>query len=221
MKDIRSPHPNYPRVRVTGAAMEAVGGDVDVNLDGLNDLLRGDLGLQRNVAPRYLLYGRVQIAPVLGLHIPYTRTALVQVPGSERYHTKNDRTGGVLRTLIHESVHLVDSWQHPVRTLGELGLRYAATVGSVAVANLASQQVPSDILETPLNIYLFYKLRLSLYYNHLDPSENRARRLEKDEELYEKYQGLISLPSSATLNEPHLPSFYDWDKENPDGIAAG
>lgn len=75
----------------------------------------------------------------------------------------------------------------------------------------------SPILNSGLvYLYALYKLRVGLYYDHLDPSENRARRFETSEELAEKYQGLITLPvpSIDSAEDQPSPRVYDWSQED-------
>lgn len=183
-----SENSQFPRVKITDAAMKAVGGEVSVDLEGINQLLRTDLGLEEPITPKYVLYGRRKNSPLLGLHVPYSHTAYVQLPTSY----ENDFTA--VPTLIHESVHLVDSVQHPVRTAGELALRGLAHVASVRLARETAELLPGpELTDLFARSLTYWGLRMELYYRRLDPSENRARRRQNDEALLDKYHGVITI----------------------------
>lgn len=179
-KIIESEIPGYPRIKITEAAMRTIGMDINVDLDGVNELLREDLGLERSITPHYVLYGRSRSAQLRGAHMPYTRTAYVQIPTS---HETDDDYGA--STFIHESVHLVDSWQHPIRTSSELALRgLAHTVSLKAARELAATDMGPDALDGFVTGFAYWQLRFGLYYGKLDPSENRARHAQKMKTYY-------------------------------------
>ena len=183
-----SGNPEFPRVKVTDAAMDAVGGRIDVDLEGINELLRDDLGLEKEITPKYVLYGRSRDTGLLGLHVPYTHTAFVQVPASLEYGE------GPSSTLVHESVHLVDSVEHKFRTAGELAMRGAATIASGKLARAGAEILPGPVITDAMAYWMiFLKLRMGLYYQKLDPSENRARYHQNDPYLRDKYRDVVKV----------------------------
>jgi len=190
-KIIESRDPLYPRVTITDAAMEAAGGDIKVDLDGIHELLRDDLGLEKEITPRFVLYGKRESSSLLGLHIPFTKTAYVNLPSSEHLGTASS-------TLVHESVHLVDSLERPIRTAGEVALRWASHKGSMFAGAKASYLLPGPLItDAAAHIITYYNLRMGLYYRHLDPSENRARSIQNDPEMIAKYGQLIKVGMSS------------------------
>jgi len=191
-KVFSSENPEFPRVKITDAAMNSVNGDIAVDLEGINELLRDDLGLEKDITPNYVLYGRSKSIGLLGLHVPYTHTAFVQVPASLNYGE------GPSSTLIHESVHLVDSVEHKFRTAGELALRGAATVASSKIARAGAEILPGPVITDAVAYWmLFMRLRMGLYYHKLDPSENRARDRQNDPYLAEKYRDVVRVGYGA------------------------
>lgn len=192
-KVFASQNPEFPRVEITEKAMNAVNGEVYVDLDGINELLREDLGLKKTITPKYLLYGNDRGVPLLGLHIPYSHKAYVQLPASTRMY------GSAVRTLIHESVHLVDSVEHRVRTGAELALRGLAGLACARISKEVGENLPGPTVTDALGqIATFVGLRTNLYYRHLDPSENRARRFQTDDDLFDKYRDVIKIGYSRT-----------------------
>lgn len=188
---ITSSRPHYPRVKITDNALEAAHGHIYVDLDGMHELLRDDLGLAEDVTPKYFLYGDGKASRLLGYHVPYSRTAAINVHASEHYASASS-------TLVHESVHLVDSIERPIRTSGELALRLgahkAAMLGGAAVAGVLPGPGLTDVMA---HTYAYWKLRFGLYYKHLDPSENRARRVQNDEYYAAKYADVIQVGRHA------------------------
>ncbi len=189
---IRSENPLYPKVKITDALLDATGGQIKVDLDGINELLRTELGLDEEVAPKFTLYGRRDTSTILGFHFPFSRTACVNVQASEHFKSASS-------TLIHESVHLVDSIHHPIRTAGEVALRWGSHKGSMFAGSFVSGVLPGPVVTDAISHALtYYNLRMGLYYRHLDPSENRARAMENDHDVVEKYKDVIQVGRHAT-----------------------
>ena len=188
---IQSDNPLYPRVKITDNLMKQTGGNISVDLDGINELLRDDLGLDEDVTPKYTLYGDGSHSALLGLHVPFSHTALVNVPASNAHQSASS-------TLVHESVHLVDSIHHPIRTTGEVGLRVGAHKVALLGAATVAEFIPGPgLTDWIAGAVTYYNLRLGLYYRHLDPSENRARRIQNDDYYKEKYADLIKVGHQA------------------------
>lgn len=190
-KIFESRDPLYPRVTITDAAVQAADGDIQVDLDGIHELLRTDLGLEKEVTPKFVLYGKRESSAILGLHVPFTKTAYVNLPSSEY-------AGSASSTLIHEAVHLVDSLERPIRTAGEVALRWASHKGSMLAGAKASLLLPGPLItDAAAHMITYYNLRMGLYYRHLDPSENRARSVQNDAEIIDKYGQIIRVGAGS------------------------
>jgi hypothetical protein len=203
MKTVNSGQPNHPIVYITKGAEKSLEG-LEVNPEQLNSFVREDMDYQRDITPRYVMYGRVKRSPLAGLHLPFTPFIFIQAPSSMQIYPK-DKNRGLRETIVHETSHFVDSWDHPVRTAAECALRYAATIAAAKFVGLDSPETTGRLL-FPYQAIGFYALRFSIYYRHLDPSERRARSREDDAWLVETAQEAIFIPESPS-------SVYDWAKE--------
>lgn len=195
MKLIRSANESYPVVKVTDAAMKSMHSDITVDLDGLNELLRDDLGLESPVAPQFTLYGRSRYSLLKGFHLHSSSTAYLHVPSIARIQESNDYSlrRGTAQVLVHEANHLVDSLDHPSRTLGETAMRVAWGGVSGLVGVEVANQI-DGIGGAPLGIGAALVAQ-RVYYDYLDKGEIRAREAHHNAELVEKYERVVRFPA--------------------------
>ena len=193
MKVIESVNSNLPRVIVTEAAMRSVGSDINVDLDGLNELLRTDLNLKSPDRPSFVLYGRSRHPYTKGFHLPFTNTGYVQIPATAKMTKLNDYSirRGITQVLVHESSHLVDSMDRKTRTLGETAVRMGWNMGTV-FGGVETAQAVGGIGGDAIG-FAVVGLASRLFYDYLDQGENRARDIHHDDALVDKYKNVIQL----------------------------
>ena len=208
MVTVNPNQPRHPFVHITKGAQKHLA-NLEIDSERLNSFLRDDMGYESSITPRYVLYGRLKRSGLKGLHIPFTPYIFIQTPSSMWHDTDNDQ--GLARTSVHETTHFIDSWDHPVRTAGETALRYAATLASIKYLGLDSAETTGTVL-LPYQLLAFYLLRFSVYYNHLDPSERRARKNEYDPILLTASQEAMSISEDyqTIYDQAQNPVPYDW-----------
>lgn len=174
--------PGSPEVLVAPKPIEQLGMP-EVNYDSLHQFFTDNLEIPYDQKTSVRLYGRTPNSPLLGFHVPYTRTIHVNAPAAENRYAGS---GGTMRVVAHEARHRSDSTNRKALTAVEVGARYASF-------KLGYEIVHALPYVWPLAFYGGFKAR-QIWYKH-EPAEKRARAEEAPATW--DHRGDILFPISA------------------------
>ncbi len=211
MKSFESDTPTYPRVLITKKAMQAVGGELVPDLDQIHGLVREGEGLSKPIEPRLIFFKRWRGTRVGGFHPIFTKTVFIKIPNSWKVPRSIEESPHeeVRKTICHEVRHLVDSHEHPIRTMAEYLLRMAYGAGAFGFGYVYSIGLePGEPKKLVAGAVATVAIR---YYG--GPAERRGEAAENDSNLRGRYGALVSMPKlTLNLDNPVGAGgqVYDW-----------
>lgn len=189
--------PGQPDVRIKGSVVEKLG-DPHVDFEALDNLFHGEFDIPEKIVPKIRIYGRTEIAPLLGFYMPFTHTIHVQAPSSDDHGYDNKYvkipfgSNLIMSTILHEGQHLADHINHPVTSAAQLAVRTSLYPIGLKIGRQIGRELDQIVPLVPsiLGGAVPYWLRFNLYYKH-EPLELRARQAQSNDELLKKYQDAI------------------------------
>lgn len=168
-------------------------GEPAVNFDQLDELFRREFGLPEDITPSIDLQGLSDRFRKLGQYRPYSHHIKINALATERQYGRD----ATMKVVLHEGEHLAHAKTHPYKFTGEYALQLAVYGSGLFIADKIVTHEPG-IYGYIGGVSAFLMTRTAYY--KIDPIEARARKIQRNEELIEKYRDAIvfSPPNSTT-----------------------